>query len=60
MQSDPNNAALPPPGDGTKPQPAGVADETPPVDPGRPRRKDVHPDPTRYGDWERKGRCIDF
>ncbi len=18
------------------------------------------PDPTRYGDWERKGRCIDF
>lgn len=20
----------------------------------------VGPDPTRYGDWERKGRCIDF
>ena len=18
------------------------------------------PDPTRYGDWERKGRCVDF
>ncbi|MCH6578107.1 MAG: DUF1674 domain-containing protein [Proteobacteria bacterium] len=18
------------------------------------------PDPTRYGDWEKKGRCIDF
>ncbi|MGH8592290.1 MAG: DUF1674 domain-containing protein, partial [Gammaproteobacteria bacterium] len=18
------------------------------------------PDPTRYGDWERRGRCIDF
>ena len=20
----------------------------------------VGPEPTRYGDWERKGRCIDF
>jgi hypothetical protein len=20
----------------------------------------LHPDPTRYGDWERAGRCIDF
>jgi hypothetical protein len=20
----------------------------------------VRPDPTRYGDWERNGRCIDF
>ena len=20
----------------------------------------AHPDPTRYGDWEIKGRCIDF
>jgi hypothetical protein len=19
-----------------------------------------HPDPTRYGDWEKNGRCIDF
>jgi hypothetical protein len=25
-----------------------------------PKKADVHPDPTRYGDWERKGRCIDF
>ncbi len=20
----------------------------------------LHPDPTRYGDWERAGRCVDF
>jgi hypothetical protein len=20
----------------------------------------AHPDPTRYGDWELRGRCIDF
>ena len=24
----------------------------------KPARK--KPDPTRYGDWEKKGRCIDF
>ncbi|MAF84389.1 MAG: DUF1674 domain-containing protein [Gammaproteobacteria bacterium] len=30
--------------------------------PERPRELGgpVGPDPTRYGDWERKGRCIDF
>ena len=22
--------------------------------------KETAPDPTRYGDWEKKGRCIDF
>lgn len=22
--------------------------------------KPVKPDPTRYGDWEKEGRCIDF
>ena len=22
--------------------------------------KEAAPDPTRYGDWEKKGRCIDF
>ena len=27
-----------------------------PVEVGGPKG----PDPTRYGDWERKGRCIDF
>jgi len=30
-----------------------------PVDDGsRPER--AAPDPTRYGDWEKNGRCIDF
>jgi hypothetical protein len=29
---------------------AGTAEERPPR----------HPDPTRYGDWEKGGRCIDF
>ena len=24
------------------------------------REEATHPDPTRYGDWERRGRCIDF
>jgi hypothetical protein len=24
------------------------------------RLKSVHENPTRYGDWEKAGRCIDF
>jgi hypothetical protein len=28
----------------------------PPAETGGP----AGPEPTRYGDWERKGRCIDF
>lgn len=39
-------AGQPPPGD----TPAGPGGEHPPR----------HPDPTRYGDWEKGGRCIDF
>jgi hypothetical protein len=27
---------------------------------GGPRRGGRLPEPTRYGDWERKGRCSDF
>ena len=27
---------------------------------GGPRRGGKLPEPTRYGDWERKGRCTDF
>jgi len=32
------------------------------ADPVRPRELGgpAGPEPTRYGDWERKGRCIDF
>jgi len=25
-----------------------------------PEKERPHPDPTRYGDWEKNGRCIDF
>lgn len=41
---------------GEKPAPAPV-----PVDP-RPREfgGPPGPDPTRYGDWEKGGRCVDF
>ncbi len=27
---------------------------------GKARGVDDGPDPTRYGDWEKNGRCIDF
>ena len=30
--------------------------ESPPTEYGGPKV----PEPTRYGDWERKGRCVDF
>jgi len=35
-----------------------------PAAPAAPRPREIGgpkgPEPTRYGDWERKGRCIDF
>jgi len=31
-------------------------DKSPPKETGGP----AGPEPTRYGDWERKGRCVDF
>ena len=42
--------------------------QVPPADPGArtspPPTPEIGgpkgPEPTRYGDWERKGRCIDF
>ncbi|MGE0483427.1 MAG: DUF1674 domain-containing protein [Gammaproteobacteria bacterium] len=41
---------------------SAAAPATPPDEPPRPREiggpKGL--EPTRYGDWERKGRCIDF
>jgi len=37
---------------------------TPAAETGPPRRPEIGgpsgPEPTRYGDWERKGRCVDF
>jgi hypothetical protein len=43
-----------------------AADQRSPADPGskRPRSKEIGgpkgPEPTRYGDWEKGGRCSDF
>ena len=36
--------------------PSGAKDDPPPKEIGG---RDG-PDPTRYGDWEKNGRCIDF
>ncbi|ABI61173.1 putative cytosolic protein [Granulibacter bethesdensis CGDNIH1] len=36
--------------------PATIADTAQPVEHGGPKG----PEPTRFGDWERNGRCIDF
>ena len=47
------------PGEDPDPTPAGDPPTAPPV-----RMKEVGgpsgPEPTRYGDWERKGRAYDF
>jgi hypothetical protein len=44
---------------------AGSAPAKPPVAPivptnGEPGTEKAPLDPTRYGDWEKNGRCIDF
>lgn len=44
--------AAPPAGE-TPPAPAA---KTPPAEVGGPKG----PEPTRFGDWERGGRCVDF
>ncbi len=46
--------ADPPPAD--PPPAAKPPAPVPPPEIGGPKG----PEPTRYGDWERKGRCIDF
>jgi hypothetical protein len=62
-------AARPAPGtpapDAPAPSPdGGAAADLAPADPGaeapEERGGPKGPEPTRYGDWERKGRCIDF
>jgi hypothetical protein len=40
--------------------PAPQADKPPPAKEQREIGGPKGPDPTRYGDWERNGRCIDF
>ena len=42
-----------------------TAENTPPAETTEPQAaREIGgtdgPDPTRYGDWEKKGRCIDF
>jgi hypothetical protein len=59
----------------SKPEPASTTPEPPPAPPGTepaPQTKAREPakvpeiggrkgpDPTRYGDWEKDGRCVDF
>jgi len=42
--------------DNTQREDPPVTDKEQPREVGGPKG----PEPTRYGDWERKGRCIDF
>lgn len=45
------------------PAPAGIVQGTAPTVPAAPVRElggPGGPEPTRFGDWERSGRCIDF
>jgi hypothetical protein len=59
----------------SKPEPASTTPEPPPAPPGTeaaPKPEAQQPakvpeiggrkglDPTRYGDWEKDGRCVDF
>jgi hypothetical protein len=51
--------------DDQKPQPVGQTEATEQDKPSTERKpKEIGgpkgPEPTRYGDWEKKGRCIDF
>jgi hypothetical protein len=45
-----------------EPAPADATSPEPTPAPARPREIGGRdgPDPTRYGDWEKAGRCIDF
>ncbi len=44
--------------DGSKPEATPAAAPPPPAPPENGGRGGL--DPTRYGDWEKNGRCIDF
>ncbi len=58
----PRRAAAPPPPKGRKADKGTRPREEPPRK--KADRREIGgpegPEPTRYGDWERKGRCIDF
>lgn len=53
MQNDPNQVSRPEPDSGPETAPAAAETEK---EIGGP----AGPEPTRYGDWEKAGRCIDF
>ena len=46
------------------PESAEPRDDAPPASVPVPRPREIGgrdgPEPTRYGDWEKNGRCIDF
>jgi hypothetical protein len=48
----------PPPRPAAKPDPSDSAKASPSL--SRSTKDASPPDPTRFGDWEVKGRCIDF
>lgn len=59
--STPKKPPKPATGPGKKTAPApGAKGNDKPADGAKPKADAPHPDPTRYGDWEKKGRCIDF
>lgn len=48
----------------TEPEPSAAAEPAAATSGGAARPREIGgregPDPTRYGDWEKNGRCIDF
>ncbi|HEV2442365.1 MAG TPA: DUF1674 domain-containing protein [Steroidobacteraceae bacterium] len=68
--SSEKNSSTPPPVPSSEPLPsqpslsadAGLRADPAAADAKRPREigGPSGPEPTRFGDWERKGRCIDF
>ena len=51
-------------GQSVSPTEPGNGPEGPPGSPSPPEVREIGgrdgPEPTRYGDWEKNGRCIDF
>lgn len=49
--------------DGQQQEPA-AKEQSPPTESSKEQPREIGgregPDPTRYGDWEKNGRCIDF
>ncbi|MEJ2514770.1 MAG: DUF1674 domain-containing protein [Gammaproteobacteria bacterium] len=58
MTAKPENSS--PEEDAIRPEPASRQEETGHREPPKEIGGRPGPDPTRYGDWEKNGRCIDF